>query len=99
MKTAEEILNSFTPEFIGCKPLITWEQAIKAMEEYATQFKQAGIYSNIVRPVSDVGGGELLQGEAREKGVREECNCHLPNKYCDCGKWSIYKKGDELFGG
>lgn len=45
---------------------------IEKMELYALT-KQGSINTNVVRPESQVGGGELLQGEAVEKGVCVVC--------------------------
>lgn len=76
MKTAEEIRI----DFYGTDDSRAYDHdELYLMKQYAAQFKQGSINTNVVRPESNVGGGELLQGEAVGKGVERgeafECPC------------------------
>lgn len=81
MKSFEEMFSKFYGAEIDDASQIEFNslkgEELKAFVTYCIE--QAGINTNVVRPsFGGADGGELLQGEASEKGVSAGVYCNCP---------------------
>jgi hypothetical protein len=78
MKTKEEILKKHGLQ-IGFKSTYGWDSILKAMEEYASQFKQ----TDVNPPVMQAEGSDVSEGAAVAKAGGLQAMCAV------CGQPSV----------